>query len=151
MCMHVNPRTPCQHSYMYIYTVYIPYALPFCSTHMQLGITTVKKIYILTKDRLSSRNKNIWNLAIINSFHLLPAFIRTHFYSSRKYLSFHICMHMKRGPSLIFRLLSCSSSQLVSCFCTDSKSIENVKELRSMLNAGEGSSIDVEMSKKRTV
>lgn len=111
MCMHVNPRTPCQHSYMYIYTVYIPYALPFCSTHMQLGITTVKKIYMLTKDRLSSRNKNIWNLAIINSFHLLPAFIRTHFYSSRKYLSFHICMHMKRGPSLIFMFLSCSSSQ----------------------------------------
>lgn len=102
MCMHVNPHTPCQHSYMYIYMVCIPYALSFCSTHMQLGITTVKKIYILTKDRSSSRNRNIWDLAIINSSHLLPAFIRTHFYGTRKYLSFHVCMHMKGGPSRIF-------------------------------------------------
>ena len=40
MYMHVHPHTQCQNIYMYIYTVYI---LSFCSTHMQLGITTVKK------------------------------------------------------------------------------------------------------------
>lgn len=89
MYMHVHPHTQCQNIYMYIYTVYIPYALSFCSTHMQLGITTVKKNYILTEDKLSSRNKNIWKLAIINS-HLTAAFIKTCLHSLRNYLALHI-------------------------------------------------------------
>ena len=110
MYMHVHPHTQCQNIYMYIYTVYIPYALSFCSTHMQLGITTVKKNYILTEDKLSSRNKNIWNLAIINS-HLTAAFIKTCLHSLRNYLALHTAYQKTSCPK--FHVLHCSANVTV--------------------------------------
>lgn len=49
ICMQIH--TPSARISLYVYThiVYIPYALSFCSTHIQLRITTVKKIAYLPK------------------------------------------------------------------------------------------------------
>lgn len=132
MCMHVSPHTPCQHSYMYIYMVCIPYALSFCSTHMQLGITTVKKIYILAKDRLSSRNKNIWDLAIINSSHLLPAFIRTHFYGTRK-ISILSCLHAYEKRSFPNFYIFYTAHSVSVLFCTAASTFRRLKNSNARL------------------
>lgn len=75
ICMRIH--MPSARISLYVYTHSIYSICSFCLQHTYAAESNYcEKNYILTKGKLSSRNKNIWNLTSINS-HPLPTFIKT--------------------------------------------------------------------------
>lgn len=90
MSMRVNPHTRARISlHVYIHSIYC-----ICSCFLQhtyaAGNNYCEKKLHTYQRQLSSRNKNYMELATINSFHVLPAFIKPRICSLRKYLAFQI-------------------------------------------------------------
>lgn len=76
ICMWIYKPSARISLYVYIHSIYSICSFFLQHTYAAGNNYCEKKNYILTKEKLPSRNKNIWNLAIINSSHLLLALLK---------------------------------------------------------------------------